>query len=106
MYHFIQILPVDERTIAAPETPQKRPGPEHTGAEQMKLFVLATASALSVGLLGTYGASAAPAIGATIDRSAAVLDQAVWQEVGGHSRWRSMRRSWRERHERRDRDRR
>jgi hypothetical protein len=41
-----------------------------------------------------------------IDQSAAVLDQAVVKEVGGHSRWRSWRRGWRERHERRDRDRR
>jgi hypothetical protein len=72
----------------------------------MKLLVLATATALSVGLLGTSAASAAPANGVMIDQSVAVLDQAVVQEVGGHSRWRSLRRSWRERHERRDRDRR
>jgi hypothetical protein len=71
----------------------------------MRLFVLATAIALGIGLLGTSGASAAPANGIMIDRSAAVLDQALTQEVG-HSRWRSWRRSWRERHDRRDRDRR
>jgi hypothetical protein len=77
----------------------------------MRLLVLATATALSVGLLGASGASAAPANGVIIDRSAAVLDQAVVQEVG-HSRWRSWRRGWRERYERfrhrdgdRDRDR-
>ena len=73
----------------------------------MRLLVLATATALGVGLLGASGASAAPANGIMIDQSAAVLDQAVMQEVGEHSRWRSMRRSWRERYERfrgRDRD--
>jgi len=68
----------------------------------MRLLVLATATALSIGLLGTSGTSAAPANGAMIDRSAAVLDEAVTQEVGGHSRWRS----WRRDHDRgRDRDR-
>ena len=73
----------------------------------MRLLVLATATALSVGLLGTSGASAAPANGIMIDQSAAVLDQAVVQEVGAHSRWRSARRGMRERWERfrgRDRD--
>jgi hypothetical protein len=75
----------------------------------MRLLVLATATALGVGLLGTSGASAAPANGIIIDRSATVLDQAVMQEVG-HSRWRSMRRGMRERYDRfrhrgRDRDR-
>jgi hypothetical protein len=72
----------------------------------MRLLVLATATALGVGLLGTSGASAAPANGVIIDQSAAVLDQAVVQEVG-HSRWRSARRGMRERWERfrhRDRD--
>jgi len=73
------------------------------------LVVIATATALSVGLLGTSGASAAPANGVMIDQSAAVLDQAVMQDVGGHSRWRSWRRGGRDRdHDRgrgRDRDR-
>jgi hypothetical protein len=76
----------------------------------MRLLVLATATAFSVGLLSSSGASAAPANGVMIDQSAAILDQAVMQEVGGHSRWRSMRRGWHERYERfrgrgRDRDR-
>jgi hypothetical protein len=55
----------------------------------MKSLILAGATAVGLALLGTAGASAAPANGIVIDRSAAVIDQAVPQEVGGHGRWRS-----------------
>ena len=69
----------------------------------MKRVVLVTATALSVGLVAASGASAAPANGVIIDQSAAVLDQAVVQEVGArHERWRS---EMRERERDRDRDR-
>ena len=55
----------------------------------MRALVLAGAAAIGIGLLGTSGASAAPANGIVIDRSAAVIDQAAPQEVGWHGRWRS-----------------
>jgi hypothetical protein len=55
----------------------------------MRGIVFAGATAIAVSLLGTVGASAAPANGIAIDRSAAVIDQATTQEVGFHGRWRS-----------------
>jgi len=54
----------------------------------MRAILLAGAAALGIGLLGASGASAAPANGIAIDRSAAVVDQSV-QQVGFHGRWRS-----------------
>jgi hypothetical protein len=55
----------------------------------MRALVLAGAAAIGIALLGTSGASAAPANGIVIDRSAAVIDQAAPQEVGW--RWRGWR---------------
>jgi len=55
----------------------------------MRAILLAGVAALGIGLLGTSGASAAPANGIVIDRSAAVVDQSVTQQVGWHGRWRS-----------------
>jgi hypothetical protein len=65
----------------------------------MRALVLAGAAVIGIGLLGTSGASAAPANGIVIDRSAAVIDQSALQEVrwGGHHRccWHHHRGHWR-----------
>jgi hypothetical protein len=65
----------------------------------MKSLLLATAAVVGLGLLGTSGASAAPANGIAIDKSAAAIQQMAPQEVGyyGHGRYRSHYR-WGSRH--------
>ena len=60
----------------------------------MRAILLAGAAAIGIGLLGTSGASAGPINGAVIDRSAAVIDQPMTQQVGWHGHWRWGSRRW------------